>query len=70
MNSIGIQAALTDEFWTTRATVTIRRRKIEGRIVEANDTFLHMVGFDREDLVSGRMRQGRDRYPIFGAPRT
>jgi PAS domain S-box-containing protein len=41
---------------------------IEGRIVEANDTFLRMVGFDREDLVSGRLRwtdltppEGRDR---------
>ena len=28
---------------------------LEGRIIEANDTFLRMVGFDREDLVSGRM---------------
>jgi PAS domain S-box-containing protein len=30
--------------------------KLEGRIVEANDTFLRMVGCDREDLVSGRVR--------------
>jgi PAS domain S-box-containing protein len=30
--------------------------EIEGRIVEANDTFLRMVGYDREDLVSGRVR--------------
>ena len=28
----------------------------EGRILEANDAFLRMVGYDREDLVSGRMR--------------
>jgi PAS domain S-box-containing protein len=28
----------------------------EGRIVEANDAFLRMVGYDREDLVSGRLR--------------
>src|SRR6202011_1950639 len=28
----------------------------EGRIIEANDTFLRMVGCDREDLVSGRVR--------------
>jgi PAS domain S-box-containing protein len=28
---------------------------IEGRIVEANDTFLHMVGCDRQDLVSCRV---------------
>jgi PAS domain S-box-containing protein len=27
----------------------------EGRISEANDTFLRMVGYDREDLVSGRV---------------
>jgi PAS domain S-box-containing protein len=29
---------------------------IEGRIIEANDTFLRMVRCDREDLVSGRLR--------------
>jgi PAS domain S-box-containing protein len=28
----------------------------EGHILEANDAFLHMVGYDREDLVSGRLR--------------
>ena len=28
----------------------------EGRIIEANDTFLRMVGFDREDLSFGRVR--------------
>jgi PAS domain S-box-containing protein len=27
-----------------------------GQIIEANDTFLHMLGFDRDDLVSGRVR--------------
>jgi len=27
----------------------------EGRIIEANDAFLRMVGYDREDLVAGRM---------------
>jgi PAS domain S-box-containing protein len=30
--------------------------EIGGRIIEANDTFLRMVGYDREDLVSGRLR--------------
>jgi PAS domain S-box-containing protein len=30
--------------------------ELEGRIIEANDTFLRMVGYDREDLVSGRVR--------------
>ena len=29
---------------------------LEGRILEANDAFLRMVGYDREDLVSGRVR--------------
>jgi PAS domain S-box-containing protein len=29
---------------------------LEGGIVEANDTFLRIVGWDREDLVSGRVR--------------
>jgi PAS domain S-box-containing protein len=28
----------------------------EGRILEANDAFLQMVGYDRNDLVSGRVR--------------
>jgi PAS domain S-box-containing protein len=28
----------------------------EGRIIEANESFLRLVGYDREDLVSGRMR--------------
>ena len=29
---------------------------IEGPILEANDAFLRLVGYDREDLVSGRLR--------------
>jgi PAS domain S-box-containing protein len=28
----------------------------EGRILEANDAFLHMVGYDRKDVVSGQVR--------------
>ena len=28
----------------------------DGRILEANDEFLRMVGYDREDLISGRIR--------------
>ena len=28
----------------------------EGQIFEANDAFLRMVGYDREDLVAGRLR--------------
>jgi PAS domain S-box-containing protein len=28
----------------------------EGRIIEANEAFLHMMGHSRDDLVSGRMR--------------
>jgi PAS domain S-box-containing protein len=30
--------------------------ELEGRILEANDAFLRMVGYDREDVVSGRLR--------------
>jgi PAS domain S-box-containing protein len=29
----------------------------QGRIIEANKAFLNMVGYDREDLVSGRLRR-------------
>jgi PAS domain S-box-containing protein len=29
---------------------------LKGRIIEANDAFLHMVRYDREDLASGRLR--------------
>ena len=29
---------------------------LEGRVLEANDAFLHLVGHDRDDLVSGRIR--------------
>jgi len=28
----------------------------DGHVLEANDAFLHMVGYDREDLVAGRIR--------------
>jgi PAS domain S-box-containing protein len=31
-------------------------RDLEGRILEANDAFLHMIGYDREDLIAGRIR--------------
>src|SRR5208283_399935 len=30
--------------------------EVDGPIVEANDAFLRIVGYDREDLISGRMR--------------
>jgi PAS domain S-box-containing protein len=30
---------------------------LEGRILEANDAFLHMTGYDREDLASGRLNR-------------
>src|SRR4029077_12048669 len=29
---------------------------LDGRIIEANDAFLRMVGYDHADIVSGRMR--------------
>jgi PAS domain S-box-containing protein len=31
--------------------------EVEGRILEANDAFLRMVGYDREDLISGRLHR-------------
>ena len=30
---------------------------LEGRILEANDAFLRMLGYDREDLASGRLNR-------------
>jgi PAS domain S-box-containing protein len=30
---------------------------LEGEVLEANDAFLHMLGYDREDLASGRLRR-------------
>lgn len=30
---------------------------IDGQIIEANDAFLQMVGYDREDLASGRVNR-------------
>jgi PAS domain S-box-containing protein len=30
---------------------------LEGRILEANDAFLYMLGYDREDLTSGRLNR-------------
>jgi PAS domain-containing protein len=29
---------------------------LDGRIIEANDAFLRLVGYDREDLATGRLR--------------
>ena len=29
---------------------------LDGEILEANEAFLHTVGYDREDLASGRLR--------------
>jgi PAS domain S-box-containing protein len=30
--------------------------ELDGQILEANDAFLHIVGYEREDLLSGRLR--------------
>jgi PAS domain S-box-containing protein len=47
---------------------------LDGRIIEANEAFLQMVGYDREDLISGRLRwtdltppEWRDRDARAGA---
>src|SRR5258708_30948773 len=53
--------------------VGIQIWELNGTILEANDAFLRMVGYEREDLVSGRLRWadltpaqwlGRDRQEI------
>ena len=36
--------------------VGVLMSNVEGQIVEANDAFLNMVGYSREDLTSGRLR--------------
>jgi PAS domain S-box-containing protein len=42
---------------------------VEGGIIEANDTFIRMVGYDREDLVSDRVRW-KDLTPPEGRVRS
>jgi PAS domain S-box-containing protein len=37
--------------------IGISIRDLDGRILEANDAFLRIVGYDRRDLVSGRLRR-------------
>ncbi|MBV9428123.1 MAG: AAA family ATPase [Bradyrhizobiaceae bacterium] len=39
---------------------------IEGRMLEANDAFLRIVGYDRADLVSGRLRRTELTPPEWG----
>jgi PAS domain-containing protein len=36
-------------------TIGIFIWELEGKIIEANDAFLRMLGYNREDLVSGRL---------------
>jgi len=43
--------------------------KLDGRLLEANDTFLRMVGYDREDLISGSVRW-TDLTPVEWCDRT
>ncbi len=43
--------------------------ELEGRILEANDAFLRMVGHDRDDLVSGRLHR-TDLTPLEWRDRT
>ena len=44
----------SDAWWTANI-IGIIIWDLQGRILEANDAFLAMVGYDREDLVSGRV---------------
>ena len=32
---------------------------VQGQVIEANDAFLHLLGYDREDLASGRLHRAR-----------
>jgi PAS domain S-box-containing protein len=43
---------------------------IEGQILEANDAFLHMVGYDREDLIRGRLHRTELTPPEWGGLHT
>jgi len=45
--------------WVDANIIGIFIWDFEGRIIEANDAFLRMVGYDREDLVSGSAYAGR-----------
>jgi PAS domain S-box-containing protein len=40
---------------------------LEGQVLEANDAFLHMLGYDREDLASGRLYRTRLTPPEWRA---
>ncbi len=40
---------------------------LEGQVLEANDAFLHMLGYDREDLASGRLHRTRLTPPEWRA---
>jgi PAS domain S-box-containing protein len=40
---------------------------LEGQILEANDAFLHMLGYDREDLASGRLHRAELTPPEWRA---
>jgi len=62
---LGIALRLGQRLWTR--TLRIRRLvdaniigifiwDFDGRILEANETFLHITGYDHEDLVEGRIR--------------
>jgi PAS domain S-box-containing protein len=41
---------------------------LDGRIIEANDAFLRMVGYDHKDIVSGRMLWPELRPPEWRVP--
>jgi PAS domain S-box-containing protein len=61
LENMGLYRALADREAKIRRLVDaniigIFVADLEGRVVEANDAFLRIIGYDREDLVSGRVR--------------
>jgi PAS domain-containing protein len=42
--------------YSKRSNIGIAFWNLDGRILEANDALLRMVGYGRADLVSGRLR--------------
>src|SRR5262249_17159458 len=62
LENIGLYQVLADREAKIRRLVDaniigIFVADLEGRVVDANDAFLRIIGYDREDLVSGRVHR-------------